>query len=266
MRQKTRQAKRTTVPSAGQAPARTAAEMKYAKYLEREFDARSFASKGERTRFRLKIAAAHVLEEIGFQDCTVADVCRRAGVALGTFYVYFTDKCEIAREILLEFQHTLHDQVSQLAHHRDDFEAILTTNRFFVDAYRCNPGLLRCSSQLEDQDPVYRARRREHLSQWTARIAGSIRRRTGQPESAQNQSLQMASALEGMVYQYLYDVFVKRDPSIGRRIARSDNIAELLSVLWYRAVYCENPPADALSEPTTRFWLHNRLRSPAARP
>src|SRR5690242_10782142 len=46
--------------------------------------------KGQRTRFRLKIAAIAALAEVGYQDLKVSDVCERAEVAQGTFYSYFT--------------------------------------------------------------------------------------------------------------------------------------------------------------------------------
>jgi AcrR family transcriptional regulator len=216
--------------------------MKYADYLQREFASQFFASKGERTRARLKIAAATALEEIGFQACTVAEISRRAGVALGTFYVYFADKSEIAGEILVDFGDALHGDAQKLARGTSNFEAILVTNRIFVKAYQLNPGLLRCHFQLEDHDPAFRAKRRRLRHQWVSRIARSIARRTSAPAGAKNLCLPVSYALESMVFQFLYDVFVKQNPDLSRQAADPDRVAELLSILWYRAVYCENPP------------------------
>ena len=67
--------------------------------------------------------------------------------------------------------------------------------------------------------------------------------------------MQVAYALEGLVFQYLYDVFVRQEPILKRNAGSSQQIAELLSVLWYRAVYCENPPAEQVMHATAALDL-----------
>jgi AcrR family transcriptional regulator len=237
---------------------------RYTDYLQAQLQSRTFGSKGERTRFRLKIAAAKALQEGGFQDLKVADICLRAHVALGTFYVYFPDKSVIATEVLLDFGDALYSQAQRIAHGSSDFEAILLTNQFFVAAYQRNAGLVRCLIQLEDQIPEFRTRWRERRLHWLARIARSIARRAGHPEIADSMGMQIAYALEGLVFQYLYDVFVRQEPILKRNAGSSQQIAELLSVLWYRAVYCENPPAEQIAHVKAALDLR-RARLPARR-
>lgn len=48
--------------------------------------------RGERTRRKLVHAAEVVFGEKGYEQASIADITREAGVALGTFYVYFPDK------------------------------------------------------------------------------------------------------------------------------------------------------------------------------
>lgn len=237
---------------------------RYSDYLQAQLRSRSFGSKGERTRYRLKVAATKTLQESGFQDFKVADVCRRAHVALGTFYVYFPDKGAIAAEVLLDFGDALYQQAQNIARGSSDFEAILLTNQFFVAAYQRNAGLIRCLIQLEDQAPEFRRQWHGRRLQWLARIARSIARRSGQGEIAESLCMQIAYALEGMVFQYLYDVFVRCDPILSRNAGRSAHIAELLSVLWYRAVYCEDPPADQLEHAGAVLALHRQRAASAA--
>jgi AcrR family transcriptional regulator len=238
---------------------------RYSDYLQAQLRTRPFASKGERTRHRLKVAATKVLQESGFQDLKVADVCRRARVALGTFYVYFPDKGAIAAEVLLDFGDALYQQAQSAARGSSDFEAILLTNQFFVAAYQRNAGLIRCLIQLEDLVPEFRRQWHGRRLQWLAKIARSVARRSGRKDIAESLCMQIAYALEGMVFQYLYDVFVRRDPILSRNAGRSAHIAELLSVLWYRAVYCEDPPADQLEHAKAVLALH-RQRADAATP
>jgi AcrR family transcriptional regulator len=236
---------------------------RYTDYLHVQLRSRTFGSKGERTRFRLKAAAARLLQESGYQDLKVADVCRRAQVALGTFYVYFPDKSAIATEVLLDFGDALYRQAQTVARGSSDFEAIHLTNQFFVAAYQRNAGLIRCLIQLENQEPAFRRRWHGRRLQWLAKIARSIARRAGPADIPQSLCMQIAYALEGMVFQYLYDAFVRRDPILSRDAGRSAHIAELLSVLWYRAVYRADPPADQLEHARAALDLRHR-RSPAA--
>lgn len=213
-------------------------------------------TKSDRTRFRLKIAACAVLGESGYQDLKVADICDSAGVALGTFYNYFTDKSEIASEALLDFGETLYVQAQSIARGAGDYQAILRTNRFFAAAYQRNSGMVRCLNQLEDQLPQFRQSWREMRLLWLKKIARSMARRSGHPELPETLYMQMAYALEGLVFTYLYDVFVRKDPILQRHSGSPEHIAELLSLLWYRAVYLRDPPAEEVKHARAALALH----------
>ena len=49
----------------------------------------------QETRRRLLVAARKILEKKDFADVTVADIAKEAGVAVGSFYVYFKRKEDI---------------------------------------------------------------------------------------------------------------------------------------------------------------------------
>jgi AcrR family transcriptional regulator len=57
-------------------------------------------ARGRRTRQRLVEAAEVVFGEKGFERASISDLTRRAGVALGTFYVYFPDKRALLVEVV----------------------------------------------------------------------------------------------------------------------------------------------------------------------
>lgn len=217
---------------------------RYADRLRQELETRRFPSKGERTRFRLKLAAVQSLERSGFTDLKVSDVCEAADVALGTFYVYYADKAQIACAVLLDFGDALNGHAKAVARGSSDYEAILRTNQHFVAAYQLNAPLVRSVMQIEDAVPSFRDAWREQRLHWIETIAASIARRSGHPETPKELSVQVAYALEGMVFQYLYEVFVRQDPLLSRFAGSPDQIADLLSVLWYRAIYREDPPRE----------------------
>jgi len=52
-------------------------------------------ARGRQTRERLLTAARTVFEKKGFIDTRVADICAEAGLAHGTFYIYFQTKDDV---------------------------------------------------------------------------------------------------------------------------------------------------------------------------
>lgn len=217
---------------------------RYSDYLADMFETLTFASKGDRTKFRLKIAAARALEEIGYQDLKVSDVCSNAGVALGTFYVYFQDKNEIAIEVVLDFVNYLYERAKQVGGRHDEYAAILNTNRFFISAYRINAGLMQCHVQLQSQLPEFRKLWGPRHLKWIEGLARSISRRGFYGDDKPGSHVMVARALEGMVFHYLYSVLVTRESVVDDKELDADELASMLSTLWYRAVYCKDPPVD----------------------
>lgn len=213
----------------------------YADYLSAVLESTSFATKGDRTKFRLKQAAARALEDVGYNELKVSDVCAHAEVALGTFYVYFKDKSEIAMEVVLDFVEHLYRRAAQVGRGQNEYEAILNTNRFFIAAYQANPGLMRCHVQLQSLLPEFRTLWRPRHLKWIDSLARSISRRGNYAEEMPGNAMSVAHALEGMVFHFLYTVIVTKETVLSEQRVGSDELAEMLSILWYRAVYCRDP-------------------------
>lgn len=64
---------------------------------------RPATARGEATRSKLLDAAEHEFGENGFHAASVASITRRAGVAQGTFYLYYEGKQQIFGELLNDF-------------------------------------------------------------------------------------------------------------------------------------------------------------------
>lgn len=58
--------------------------------------------RGLARREQILRAAEMVIGEQGFSAASIADITRRAETALGTFYIYFSGKEEVFRELVLE--------------------------------------------------------------------------------------------------------------------------------------------------------------------
>jgi len=62
-------------------------------------------ARGEKTRAKLLDAAEIEFGERGFHEAAITGITQRAGVALGTFYVYFDSKEEIFRALVAHMGH-----------------------------------------------------------------------------------------------------------------------------------------------------------------
>jgi AcrR family transcriptional regulator len=70
-------------------------------------------SRGRRTRDKLIRAAEVVFGNVGYYDARVSEITREAGVALGTFYLYFPSKEGLFRALLASLNHDLRRMLSE---------------------------------------------------------------------------------------------------------------------------------------------------------
>ena len=57
-------------------------------------------ARGEATRRKILDAAEEVFGELGYYEASISEITRRAGVAQGTYYIYFHSKREIFAELV----------------------------------------------------------------------------------------------------------------------------------------------------------------------
>lgn len=80
-------------------------------------DGRTLSGKGRRTRQRLLDAAETVFAELGYHDASIVKLTETAGVAQGTFYLYFESKKqvfdELVRDLNRRVRHAMKEASSQ---------------------------------------------------------------------------------------------------------------------------------------------------------
>jgi len=113
-------------------------------------DRRPKTARGRRTREKLLTAAEQEFGEKGFYAVGISDLTRRAGVAAGTFYVYFESKEEIFRALVFHLSQRVRSWVGKRAAGAPDR---LTAERLGLEAFleftREHPGLYRIISESE---------------------------------------------------------------------------------------------------------------------
>jgi AcrR family transcriptional regulator len=63
-------------------------------------DGRALRSRGARTRQRLLVAAEDVFADLGYHEASIVKITEAAGVAQGTFYLYFASKKDVFDELV----------------------------------------------------------------------------------------------------------------------------------------------------------------------
>lgn len=101
-------------------------------------------ARGEKTLRRLLEAAALEFGERGFHEAAITGITARAGVALGTFYTYFTSKEELFRALVADMSAAVRSHVAEavrgapdrLAAERIGLAAFITFVRGHRELYR----------------------------------------------------------------------------------------------------------------------------------
>jgi AcrR family transcriptional regulator len=107
-------------------------------------------TRGKLTREKLLGAAEAEFGEKGFHAVGINDITRRAGVALGTFYVYFASKEEIYRALVSHLSHRVRSWVGErVAGIADRLTAERRGLEAFLEFTRQHPGLYRIISEAE---------------------------------------------------------------------------------------------------------------------
>lgn len=139
--------------------------------------------RGQVTREKLLAAAEDAIGERGYDQTSIADITQRAGVAQGTFYIYFADKKAILVELVRELSHSLRQEIAQAtAGHTDRLAVERAGLRAFFDFTHRHRNLYKVVRQAEFVDEeVYRSYYRRMAEGYVrglaqAMDAGQIRR------------------------------------------------------------------------------------------
>ena len=237
------------VLSPAPATAGTPAPLRYADLLAALQVRVSGRRKGERTRDRLRLAAVQALEERGYLQLRVTDICKKAKVSAAVFYLYYPNKEAITVEVLSEFlRHTFGlDELPPVRQEsRTLFASMVAKNLNWISGLRANSGLGRCLLQLADQVPEFKQLASQTNYQWCLLISEKMIRRFPTVEVDRNALLLAVYALCGMVDEICRKLLVSADDHlvavVGATAPDDQALAEFVSLLWYRALFASDPP------------------------
>ncbi|MEX0584190.1 MAG: TetR/AcrR family transcriptional regulator [Natronospirillum sp.] len=115
-------------------------------------------ARGKRTREKILKAAEECFGTLGYHQAGIGDITRYAGVALGSFYSYFSGKEDAMRELVREMGHNLRAHLARNVEGATDrIDAEARGLKAFLEYVRENPWMYRVLQEVQFVDEeVYR--------------------------------------------------------------------------------------------------------------
>jgi len=199
-----------------------------------------------RSRELLKEATRAALNERGFRSLRVQDVTARAGLASGLFYRYFRDLGAAVAEVCASVFDELLQQTRGLTDFSDPYAWIYGSHLAAVGVFARNPGVLACFFGLAADYPEFDAIWKRNAHDWNLQVAKFLQEVAGFTKpSAERMGFVLGAMTEGVIYQEL----IRHTEDLVNLGRRPEEIAEVISVMWYRAIFLRNPPTDRLRAP-----------------
>jgi len=219
----------------------------YTEFLATQAENAQGLTKGQRTRLKITAAASRILAENGYHHLRMADITNEAGVSHGAIYRYFENKRSVAFEVLSGYSKWALEFMPPSGDSDSPYRKIYSSMSHFIDLFRSNIGLMRCSRQLCDEYPEFDELQMKNNAAWYRRVAAAISRQAATTERARAEAFGVAYALGGMVDEMLHNVFVREDPALTHFRRAPAKLVTVLSILWYRAAFAENPRAEEVN-------------------
>ncbi|KDA05781.1 TetR family transcriptional regulator [Microbacterium sp. CH12i] len=116
---------------------------------------RPLTKRGEATRHRLLEAAETVFADLGYHEASIVKITESAGVALGTFYLYFDSKQTIFEALVIDLNRRVRHAMSEsMAAAKDRIEAERLGFEGFFRFTAAHPALYRVVREAEFVSPA----------------------------------------------------------------------------------------------------------------
>ncbi|QUS38647.1 TetR/AcrR family transcriptional regulator [Tardiphaga alba] len=171
------------------------------------------AEKVARNRKALLEAGAEVVGEVGYEEATIAEISKRAGLAHGTFYKHFESRQAMFDELLPTLGDRLLDEVRQQVRGSQDILEVEEKGfRGFFDFLVRNPGFYRVVNESEVVAPAAFDR---HISNLARHYTRALRRslKDGEISGFEERDLEVVAYVLMAARFYIYLRFSKRGAS-----------------------------------------------------
>lgn len=223
-------------------------DLRYSTFLAERLAAAADARKVERTRIKLEIAAAELLNEGTYRDLTVTAITKRAGSAYGTFYRYYPSKREVALAVLQGFMGAIRLMRPPGPRPTEPFGRIFRATLNYVHVYRHNVGLLHCLLVVKHEDEAFATIGRQSDEGLARRVLDSADRHgLVLPFPDRERALLAVYGMMSLIDELLRKIYGASEPVVASFAADPVAVAETIATLWYRGLYGRDVPPDVLT-------------------
>ncbi|MHB1125775.1 MAG: TetR/AcrR family transcriptional regulator [Bacillota bacterium] len=189
-----------------------------------------------KTLQRLMKAANKVFSDKNYLDVKVADIVQEAGVAHGTFYVYFKNKEDCFEKVICALIDEMWKITEAGPEHQTNYQTIEAVNRSFLEDFQNHAGLLRNVFQVVTFNERVAKMQQEARRRFYSRIEFDLRKKIElgicYPVEPTIASTAVGGMVEWFAYMWLATKDYPQDPPF-----EMENVVRTLSTLWYRALY-----------------------------
>jgi AcrR family transcriptional regulator len=195
-----------------------------------------------RTRQLLSKSGRAVFARKGYVSATVDDIIRRAKVSRGTFYVYFRNKEDAFEKIIADvIDEMFSDAYKVRSLGASNFDAIKQANANYINSFMNHLDVMAVLYQADTLNAEVARIHHQYRQKFLDRVRHNLERNLRQRADRRLDPSIAATGLGLMVeyFAYLWLGAKQFEMDNGFTV---DEVVETLSVLWYRAVYAEDPP------------------------
>lgn len=187
-------------------------------------------------------AALSVLSAKSIIDVTVDDIVQAAGVARGTFYIYFADKYDL----LVGLAERHHEELFSETHVTIDrgaraFDRLRLSLRRVVASWLKYGGLYRSTTQMALTRPDFLELNQRLRLEFIEKIRSDIDSSLAKDHARPIDSAVAAKALAAMMDWFCLLWIGLNEPPYAGAERDIDHVVDNLALLWYRALYGHDP-------------------------
>lgn len=203
--------------------------------------------KGELMKLKLLLSAAEILEAGGYHNLRIADIIERAGVARGTFYIYFRDKSDVALQVLSDFRREMFSP-RYVPRDRERWQdRVFLANLYFAELNQKNAGLLRSFYQYVDEADDFQKMRHFTERFWAKQQLAAFKRSFGViTETERTEVLRRIHAMRAMIEGVCRQVYIEEMPDMVEIFPTPFDIAVTSTKIWVGAL--ETAQADSRTD------------------
>jgi AcrR family transcriptional regulator len=187
-------------------------------------------------------AALRVLDVKNIVDATVDDIVREADVARGTFYIYFKDKFDVLKALgIREDERLFDDSHTQVTRPGHPYERLRLSLRNVISHWQQHANLYRSLAQMSLARPDFYATDRENRFRYIEKIRADLDSSIGRGRAHPIDPAVAAKALAAMMDRFCLLWFGMNEPPYDGANDDIEHITDHVALLWYRAIYAEDP-------------------------